>query len=91
MAWFIKSSFVDQSGTHQERTERVAATGENVTDEITTAFRNILFQALAEAADDESDLSLEVAYLGERSLHKNPTIQQQRAADKRRRAEQAVR
>jgi hypothetical protein len=39
-----------------------------VTDEITTAFRAILFQALAEAADDESDMVVEVAYLGERTV-----------------------
>jgi hypothetical protein len=82
---------MDRNGKRQERTERVPATAVNVTDEIATAFRAILFQALAEAADDESDLSVEVAYLGERSLAKNPTIQQQRATDQRRRAEQALR
>ena len=66
MPWFIKSEFRTADGQHVERTERVPALG-NVTDEITTAFRAILFQALAEAADDESDLTVTVAYVGQRA------------------------
>jgi hypothetical protein len=65
-AWFIKSEFRDTDGKPVNRTERVPALAD-VTGEITTAFRTILFQALAEAADDESDVTVTVAYVGERS------------------------
>lgn len=65
MAWVIKSEFKDANGKPVTRTERVGALA-NVTDEITTAFRNILLQTLANAADDESDLTVTVAYIGER-------------------------
>ena len=67
MPWIIKSEFKDrETGKASETTQRVPAQA-NVTDEITTAFRAILFETLANAADDNSDLTVTVAYIGERS------------------------
>jgi hypothetical protein len=66
MPWLIKAEFRNDDGKKVERTERIPAQND-VTNEITTAFRNILFQALAEAADDNSDLTVTVAFVGEPS------------------------
>lgn len=65
MPWMIKREYRDAAGKTIERTERVPA-HTDVTDEITAAFRLTLFQVLAEAANDESDLTVTVAYVGNR-------------------------
>lgn len=67
MGWFIKSSYRD-AGTSERReeTQRVPVHGD-ITDEIATEFRKVLRETLARAADDESDISVEVAYLGDRT------------------------
>jgi hypothetical protein len=70
MPWLIKAEFQHADGYHVERSERIPAHAD-VTDELTRAFRAILFQALAEAADDNSDLTLTVAFVGsqDRAAH----------------------
>lgn len=64
--WYIKSEYVDRENRKCEQIQRVPATAD-VTDEITTAFRNILFETLANAHDDLSiPLTVTVMYRTEK-------------------------
>ena len=69
MPWMIKREYQSAAGRPVEKTERIPATDptdRGVCEQLTAAFRETLFQVLAEAADNESDLTVTVAYVGKR-------------------------
>ena len=63
--WFIKSEYKNKDGQPTTETQRVPVTG-NVREQLLRAIDVILLETLAKAADDNSDLTVTIAFVGDR-------------------------
>lgn len=67
MPWIIQSEYIAHDGRRECKTERVNYTPSTLAQELKTAAERHINAVLADCADDESDLTITIAYQGKRS------------------------